>query len=342
MTNAPKTKPVLVWLIIGCVMIATMVMIGGITRLTNSGLSIVEWDLFMGAIPPLDERAWQNTFDKYQAYPEYQMMNPNMDLSGFKSIFFWEYLHRQWGRLMGIVFIIPFFIFLKQGRLKGKLLKRCIAILIGGAIVGGLGWFMVVSGLKDRPEVSHYRLAIHLVAAFTLFGLVFWTALDLKRGSIELTDHLTRSKPALLALLLIYVQIIYGAFVAGLDAGTIYNTWPLMNGSFVPENTFALSPFWANLLEHRDGVQFIHRNLAIVVLGLVVWVVYRGSKISSGPILSASGLLAGAVVFQFILGVVTLLMHVPVNLGVAHQLGALLLLAAMFNWLHVNRVDQSI
>jgi len=339
MTKAPNTKPVLVWLIIGCIMIAMMVMIGGITRLTNSGLSMVEWDLFMGAIPPLDQQAWQETFDKYQAYPEYQMMEQNMDLSGFKSIFFWEYLHRQWGRLMGIVFIIPFFIFLKQGRLKGKLLKRCIAILIGGAIVGGLGWFMVVSGLKDRPEVSHYRLAIHLVAAFSLFGLVLWTALDLVRGTIERTKTAGTSKMAISVLALLYVQIIYGAFVAGLDAGTIYNTWPLMNGNFVPENTFALSPFWVNLLEHRDGVQFIHRNLAIAVLGLVLWLTYKGLKSSEVMVRKASKLLALMVLVQFILGIGTLLMHVPVSFGVAHQFGALLLLAAMCNWLHVERVN---
>jgi len=321
-------------------MIAMMVMIGGITRLTNSGLSMVEWDLFMGAVPPLNEQAWQETFDKYQAYPEYKIMNPNMDLGGFKSIFFWEYLHRQWGRLMGIVFIIPFLIFLKQGRLKGNLLQRCIAILIGGSVVGGLGWFMVVSGLKNRPEVSHYRLAIHLVAAFSLFGLVLWTALDLVRGTIERTTTTGWSRMAAIVLALLYVQIIYGAFVAGLDAGTIYNTWPLMNGSFVPENTFALSPFWVNLLEHRDGVQFIHRNLAIAVLGLVLWLTYKGFKSSEVLVQKASKLLALTVLIQFVLGIATLLMHVPVSLGVAHQLGALLLLAALFNWLHTSKVNQ--
>lgn len=320
-------------------MIAMMVMIGGITRLTESGLSMVEWNLFMGAVPPLNEHAWQETFEKYQAYPEYKVLRPNMDLSEFKSIFFWEFLHRQWGRLMGLVFIIPFLLFLKQGRIKGVLLKRCIAILIGGAAVGGLGWFMVVSGLKDRPDVSHYRLAIHLVAAFSLFGLVLWTALDLKRGTLEKTrDHSWR-KVLALCIAAIYVQIIYGAFVAGLDAGGIYNTWPLMNGSLVPENTFSLSPFWRNIFEHRDGVQFIHRNFAYAVVGLLIWAGLRTRKEHAEDVAvrrSVNGLFA-MVLLQFALGVVTLLLHVPVWAGVMHQMGALFLLAAAFQWAHAVR-----
>ena len=339
-SGTPSTRPVLYWLLTGCVMIALMVMIGGITRLTNSGLSMVEWDLFMGAIPPMNEVDWQETFKKYQAYPEYQMINPDMTLEGFKSIFFWEFLHRQWGRFMGLVFIIPFLIFWKQGRIQGKLLKRCFVILIGGAAVGGLGWFMVVSGLKDRPDVSHYRLAIHLIAAFSLFGLVLWTALDLSRGTLRSPGRKV-SKLALWTLVLVYVQIVYGAFVAGLDAGSIYNTWPLMNGSLMPENVFSLSPFWVNVLEHKDGVQFIHRNLALIVLGMALWVAARGLKGNSVRTSRASTMLLGIVVIQFALGVATLLLHVPVSLGVAHQLGALFLLAGMFNWLHAERIIQS-
>jgi len=344
MNTTPSTRPVLIWLIIGCVMIAMMVAIGGITRLTNSGLSMVEWKLFMGAVPPLNEQAWQETFEKYQSHPEYKILNQDMDLQGFKSIFFWEYLHRTWGRLMGIVFIIPFLLFLYQKKIKGELLKRSLVILVGGAVVGGLGWFMVLSGLKDRPDVSHYRLAIHLVAAFSLFGLVLWTALDISRRTIEDPRSKRQSRIGMWALILVYVQIIYGAFVAGLDAGGIYNTWPLMNGSFVPENTFSLQPFWKNLVEHRDGVQFIHRNFAYLVAIVVVVAAYKGFKkfASNRMIRIASFIMAATLLIQFLLGIMTLLMHVPVSLGVAHQIGALLLLAAVLNWLHaVNKTDTN-
>lgn len=334
-----SSRPVLIWLIIGCLMIATMVAIGGITRLTDSGLSMVEWELFMGAIPPLNEQEWQETFEQYQAYPEYKLLRPDMQLSEFKSIFFWEFLHRQWGRLMGLVFISPFLLFLKQGRIKGVLIKRCISILLGGAAVGGLGWFMVVSGLNDRPDVSHYRLAIHLVAAFTLFGLVLWTALDVYRGTLKERGDRSWRKLLLLCIGAIYFQIIYGAFVAGLDAGGIYNTWPLMNGSFVPENAFALSPFWKNIFEHRDGVQFIHRNFAYVVVGLLLWVGLRIRKALAhdNAVQRSTRWLFGLVVLQFALGVLTLLLQVPVWAGVMHQMGALFLLAAAFVWAHSVR-----
>ncbi len=324
-------RSIIIWLLTGCVLIACMVAIGGITRLTHSGLSMVEWDPIMGAIPPMNEQEWNEAFEQYKQFPEYQMVNYNMELSEFKSIFFWEYLHRLWGRMMGLVFFIPFVIFWMRGRLKDGLLKKCFIILIGGGAVGGIGWFMVLSGLKDRPDVSHYRLAIHLMAAFTLCAYIFWVALGLiypqkttHNGTIPLRKWVR------FALAILVLQIIYGAFVAGLDAGKIYNTFPTMNGAFIPENTFSLDPFWTNLVEHKDGVQFLHRNIAYLVVLLIGVIWFKARKLTLLPT-QRKGITALLVVvlLQFVLGVLTLLYSVPVALGVMHQLGALVLLLTL-------------
>lgn len=330
---AYSLKPVISWLIAGCILIACMVVIGGITRLTGSGLSITEWKPIMGALPPMNDAEWQVAFVKYQQIPEYTLKNQHMDLAGFKSIFFWEYLHRNWGRLMGLVFIIPFMLFLRKGLLNGWLFKRSIAILIGGGLVGALGWFMVASGLQDNPDVSHYRLAIHLSAAFTVFSLVLWTVLDLRDGRRAWTGDGSRAATQVRWLLgLVVLQIIWGAFTAGLDAGRMYNTWPLMNGEFMPANVTAFGSLWKDFTDHRDGVQFIHRNLAwLVAIGVVAFAVrYRKEAQLRGVWL----LMIAMVAVQFLLGVFTLLTSVQIALGVAHQFGALLLLAVMLTALH--------
>jgi cytochrome c oxidase assembly protein subunit 15 len=321
-------RPVVRWLTTGLVLIACMVIIGGITRLTGSGLSITEWKPIMGALPPLNEQQWQEAFDKYKQIPEYTLKNQHMDMAGFKGIFFWEYLHRNWGRLMGLVFIVPFALFLRRGLLRGWLRTRTIAILIGGGTVGALGWFMVASGLQDNPDVSHYRLAIHLTAAFTVFSLVLWTVLDIRLGRRAFSgDGTAMARHARWLLALVLLQIVWGAFTAGLDAGRIYNTWPLMNGSFMPENVTAFGNWWFDLSHHRDGVQFVHRNLAwVVAVGVVAFAwVYRSAAALAG----VWQLLIGLVVLQFLLGVFTILTQVNIVLGVAHQFGALLLLAAV-------------
>lgn len=309
------------------IMIIIMVAIGGITRLTHSGLSMVDWKPIMGSIPPLSETEWETSFEKYKAFPEYQVVNYDMTLSEYKSIFFWEYFHRLWGRIMGIVFIIPFIIFWKKNYLPSPWFKRFIWIVVGGGLVGALGWFMVVSGLKDKPEVSHYRLAIHLVAAFSLLAYIYWQLLKVKYGEMKLNSV---NNFTTWIILLIYIQIVYGAFVAGLKAGLIHNTWPLMGDSFIHENTFSLSPFWENLVQHKDGVQFIHRMIAylavisIAIVGRMNW-----KKVSSN--LDSSILLSLIIIIiQFTLGVFTLIMKVPVSLGVLHQLGALFLLLSVF------------
>ncbi len=328
-----RLRPVTAWLVIGCVLIACMVVIGGVTRLTGSGLSMVQWEPIMGAIPPMNEHEWNVAFDGYKAIPEYTLKNRNMDLAGFKRIFFWEFLHRNWGRMMGLVFFIPFVLFWRAGSLKGWLRTRSIAILIGGGLVGALGWFMVKSGLQDNPDVSHYRLAIHLMAAFSVYALVLWTVFDIRMGRMMFRgDGSTPAMWARLLLVLLVLQIIWGAFTAGLDAGHIYNTWPLMNGSFMPENVRAFGDLVTDLSNHRDGVQFIHRNFAYVVaLGFVAFALYYRKEARMRTLWV--WLLAG-VLLQFVLGVLTLLTHVQLAFGVLHQLGALALLSVLLRTLH--------
>lgn len=331
-SSAPHLRPVTNWLITGAVMIACMVAIGGITRLTGSGLSITEWKPIMGALPPMNEVEWNVAFEKYKAIPEYALVNQHLDLAGFKGIFFWEYLHRNWGRLMGIVFIVPFLIFWRRGLLKGWLMRRSITILVGGGIVGALGWFMVVSGLEENADVSHYRLAIHLCAAFIVYGIVLWTLLDILRERRSLASEGKVGRWARWILVLLVVQIVWGAFTAGLDAGRIYNTWPLMNGEFMPENVRAFGDPITDFTHHKDGVQFVHRNLAyLVALGVLLFCVLPKH---SPSLAKANMLMLVAVLVQFTLGVFTLVWQVPIVLGVLHQFGAVLLLSAVLNVLH--------
>ncbi len=323
-------RPVILWLLTGCVMIACMVALGGITRLTGSGLSITEWKPIMGALPPMNDADWNIAFEKYKATPQFQRINQQMDVSGFKWIFFWEYMHRNWGRLMGIVFVVPFIIFWRRGLIKGWLMKRTIAIVIAGGLVGALGWFMVISGLENNVRVSHYRLAIHLCSAFTVFSLVLWTVFDIARGQRTLkSDGSQAGKWSRWLLVLLFVQIVYGAFTAGLDAGRIANTWPLMNGDFLPAAATSYTGTFRDFLEHKEGVQFIHRNLAwLVAIGFVAFAWrYRNEASLHG----AHRWLAAAVLLQFTLGVLTVLSQVNITLGVLHQFGALLLLSALLN-----------
>ena len=335
-----QLKPVVTWLLTGCILIACMVAIGGITRLTDSGLSITEWKPIMGALPPMNDAEWTEAFEKYKEIPEYTLTNPHMDIAGFKRIFFWEYLHRNWGRMMGLVFAIPFVLFWRKGLLKGWLWKRSWVILIGGGLVGALGWFMVVSGLQERTDVSHYRLAIHLCAAFTVFAIVLWTVLDIKKGRRTFKSNGSREgKWARGLLVLLLLQIVWGAFTAGLDAGHMYNTWPLMNGEIMPENVTAFGSLLKDFTDHRDGVQFVHRYFAWVVALAFVW---YGVRFRNTPDLAAPAKwLMIAVGLQFVLGVFTVLSHVHIALGVAHQFGALLLLAAVLWVMHSTGITSN-
>ncbi len=330
-----QNKSIFYWLISGCLLIFLMVLIGGITRLTNSGLSMVEWKLIMGIIPPLNEAQWVEVFDKYKQFPEYQLVNTHFTLDEFKSIFFWEYLHRLLGRIIGLVFIIPFVYFLLKKRLSKKMIIQCVILLGMGALQGFFGWWMVESGLNKDPDVSHFRLAIHLVTAFLTFAYTFWVALGLVEnipiaiGAHKHTYFPFLSKSMNVLLIILIIQIVYGAFVAGLNAGFIMNTWPKMENQWINDAVFAISPVWKNFTEGLAGVQFIHRYVAIIVVGLVVFIWFQAAKHELINIQLLSLKIVLIIVFlQFLLGVFTLVYAVPVWLGVVHQIGAFLLLAA--------------
>jgi len=325
------------WLYLGCLLIALLVTVGGVTRLTGSGLSITEWNVLMGTLPPLDAQAWQELWQKYQATPQYQQVNAHFTLEQFKTIFWWEYVHRLLARTLGVVFLVPFVWFLVRGAFDRALRNRVILIFGLGAFQGLLGWLMVASGLVDRPSVSHYRLAAHLLTALLTFSVTLWTAMETDRRTDGLTDRSAPLwRPLAAFTVLLVLQITYGAFVAGLKAGGIYNTFPLMGGSFFPPGGGSLTPWIRNLFENPATVQFIHRLLGITLLGcgLVLW---RALRRAGQP--RAGDLLGGAVLLQFSLGVATILRWPasPVFWGAVHQAGAVLLLAATVRSLYQVR-----
>ncbi len=329
-------KRVFYWLITGCVLIFIMVVVGGITRLTHSGLSMSNYKLITGTIPPMNETEWQEAFDLYKQYPEFQKINYNFTLEDFKGIYFWEWLHRVIGRLIGLVFLIPFLYFLIRKQLSRPTIRKCIVLLFMGGFQGFLGWYMVKSGLVDRPDVSHYRLAMHLTTAFITFAFTLWVALDIRYPDKKEIQKKFRNLIRW-GFFILMLQIIWGAFVAGLDAGWIHNHWPMMSdGEWMHESvTIEREPLWKNFVEGKSGVQFVHRYLAYVVVAFIAVIAYRSRKMKLMPAQSNGiRLLVGLVVVQFVLGVFTLLLNVPVWLGVLHQMVAFFLLSAMTFTLH--------
>ena len=329
-------KKVIYWLFTGCALIFIMVVVGGITRLTHSGLSIPDYKLISGTIPPINDQQWQEAFELYKQYPEYQKLNININLIEFKGIFFWEWLHRVIGRAIGLVFIIPFLYFLITRQLNKSTIKKTIILLILGGFQGFLGWYMVKSGLVDRPDVSHYRLAAHLTTAFATFAFTLWVALDLI-FPIKQTINKAYRNLIRISLIILFIQIIYGAFVAGLDAGFIHNYWPMMSeGKFMHETVLIeKTPVYKNFIEGRSGVQFVHRILAFIVVISVVIIYLKGKKIAvSNHQLNGLNSLLVLVGIQSLLGVLTILLQVPLWLGIAHQIGAFLLLSSMTFTLH--------
>lgn len=329
-------KKVVYWLLTGCFLIFIMVIIGGITRLTNSGLSISDYKLITGTIPPMNEQEWQEAFDLYKQYPEYQKLHYHFELEDFKGIYFWEWLHRLIGRLIGVVFLIPFLYFLFTKQLTKPTIGKAVVLLALGAFQGFLGWYMVKSGLVDMPDVSHYRLAMHLTTAFITFAYTLWVALDLiypnkKKVNTKLRNLVRVGMGVLL------VQIIWGAFVAGLNAGWIHNSWPLMtDGKIIHETVWIeQNPLWKNFVEGKSGVQFVHRYLAYIVVAVIGLIWYRSRKVELTMLQAkAINALLILVLLQFVLGVLTLVYAVPLWLGVAHQIGAFFLLAGMTYTLH--------
>ena len=329
-------KKVIYWLLTGCALIFIMVVVGGITRLTHSGLSISTYKLISGTIPPIGEIEWQTAFELYQQYPEYQKMNNHFSLQDFKDIYFWEWLHRVIGRFIGLVFFLPFVYFLITKQLSKSTIKKAILLLVLGGFQGFLGWYMVKSGLVDKPDVSHYRLAAHITTAFITFAYTFWIALDLWFPSKKNIDKKLRNFIRF-ALTILIIQIIYGAFVAGLDAGFIHNHWPLMSeGKLIHETVYIeQNPLYKNFVEGKSGVQFIHRTLAYIVV-LLIFLIWKKTRNSPRTVWQNKGVNSIMILvgLQFVLGVLTLILHVPVWLGVAHQIGAFFLLSAMTFTLH--------
>lgn len=323
-TAHDSRRAVALWLLACCALVFIMVMVGGLTRLTHSGLSIVEWQPVMGALPPLDDAAWQETFGKYQLTPEFRQRNFDMTLADFKGIFWWEYAHRLLGRFIGVAFLLPFLYFLARRRIDRPLAWRLAVIFVLGGLQGAVGWLMVKSGLVDDPRVSSLRLATHLGMAFLIYAAMLWTALGL------LAQGAGHSKPATVALsrafaALVFVQVLAGALVAGIHAGYAYNTFPLMNGQWIPDEILVIEPAWKNLVYNMATVQLDHRVIAyLIVLGAVVlwWRVRAEAPVSPLARRWAGGLLA-VVVLQVCAGIGTLLMRVPVPLAALHQAGAL-------------------
>jgi len=320
----PRPRAIATWLMLVAAMVFVMVVVGGITRLTESGLSITRWEPISGAIPPLGAEAWQAQFDLYKQSPQYATQGHGMTLADFKFIFFWEYVHRLLGRLIGLAFALPLAWFWWRRAIPAGFGWKLGAILALGALQGAIGWWMVASGLVDRPEVSHIRLAIHLITALTIFASMIWVALDLK----------ARARPPLLAiwaLCALFLQFMFGAYVAGLDAGYAFNTWPKMGEDWYPAGAEWMTPMLRNFADNPVTVQFVHRWLAFVVagfavaLGLKAWL--RGLRMEAVALI-------GAVIAQITLGILTILSGVKIDIAVSHQGMAVLLLAAMVTAAH--------
>lgn len=329
---SPRPRAIANWLTVVAVMVFLMVVVGGITRLTESGLSMVRWEPISGAIPPLNAADWQAEFDHYRATPQYQQVNRGMTLSDFKTIFFWEYVHRLLGRLIGLVFALPLAWFWWKRAIPQGYGWKLVGLLGLGGLQGAIGWWMVASGLIDVPEVSHIRLAVHLLTALLIFAVTVWTAMNLRRlaadgGSTPIRLPLL----GIWALCLLFLQYLFGAYVAGLDAGYAFNTWPKMGDEWFPAATPMLEPYLRNFADNPIMVQFVHRWLAFVAGAVMLWLAFRtwaaGLRIDAG-------LLAGAVCAQILLGILTLLSGVQIDIAVAHQGMGVLLLAALLNAAH--------
>ena len=320
------------WLLAVALVILGMVTVGGLTRLTGSGLSITEWKPIMGALPPLSDAAWQDAFHKYQQIPQYRALHLGMSLAAFKGIFWWEWSHRLLGRLLGVMFFAPFVWFAATGAIKRAEWPRFVLLFVLGGLQGFIGWWMVTSGFEVRTSVSQYRLAIHLGAALLLLVAILWTALEYLRGSdSDSVSEAKRSgaagaKRGFVFVGLVYVQMLLGALVAGLHAGLVYNTWPDMNGHIFPENPFFASPWWINVFENDGLAQFDHRIGAYIVAGFAVFIYARGVRLTDWARRSAK-LVALITAIQIALGITTLLLMAPEALAAAHQVTAALLLS---------------
>ncbi|MAT95071.1 MAG: heme A synthase [Halioglobus sp.] len=336
--QAQRDRQVALWLVFCAAVVFGMVLLGAVTRLTGSGLSMVDWKPLMGVVPPLSEQAWQASFEQYQQYPEYQTVNRGMDLAGYKRIFMFEYLHRVLGRLIGVIFLLPLLYFAYRRMLRPGLAPRLSFLFVLGGLQGLLGWYMVQSGLVNMPRVSQYRLTSHLGLAVAIYAYMLWLVFDLVRARADVPANPAgglRGSSLLLAGL-VYLMILSGGLVAGTRAGFAYPTWPLMGDSFVPPGLYATSPWWLAAFENITTVQFNHRLFAYLLFVLINVQAWRLWRLDDAASRRAALLLALALNVQVVLGISTLLLQVPVALATAHQGGALLLLTAALYAAHVR------
>ncbi len=341
--QAGDRRAVAVWLGVVAGLVFAMIVVGGATRLTDSGLSITEWKPLLGAIPPLSEADWQVAFAKYKTIPQYASVNNGMTLDAFKVIFWWEWAHRFLGRFVGVVFAVPFVAFWLAGRLRVGLAPKLAAVFGLGALQGAVGWYMVSSGLAERIDVSQYRLALHLSIAFLILGALVWLILDLSPKCAEPRLQTLTAGDRMWAgalAVLVFSQVAIGGFVAGLKGGRAFNTWPLMDGKFIPDGFARLEPWWLNLTENMATVQFNHRMAAYGIVALAVWhAVSVIGKADDERVRRSAGLLAAGLVAQIALGVWTVVAAVPISLGVAHQgFAAVVFILAV---LHVHRMAEA-
>jgi len=343
-----REKTMATWLLSVAGMVLFMVVLGGLTRLTHSGLSMVEWKLFTGWIPPLSEADWQALFAKYQNFPEFHKTNPNMDVNDFKSIFWLEFVHRVWGRLLGFAFFLPFAVFLVKGwfRVSDSLFWKYVGLFVLGGSQGLMGWFMVMSGLVDRPDVSQYRLTAHFALALLIILALIWVALGLLKKEPHDIHHqdagnLGRMIKELFALA--FLTALSGGFVAGLDAGLVYNTFPLMDGGLIPGGLFAFDPWFMAPFEDLTTVQFDHRTLAIstFVFVMIIWFKAKSRHLAPSARRAVNALVMMACA-QVTLGISTLLLVVPVPLASLHQIGAVILLSITTWCVHELRSPRQV
>jgi len=340
--NGPASRyAVAAWLLVCCALVFAMVVVGGVTRLTHSGLSITEWQPIVGTLPPLTDAQWSEAFAKYQATPEYNQVNRGMTVDAFKGIFWWEYFHRLLGRAIGVVFLLPLLLFIARRAIPAGFAPKLFSIFALGALQGAIGWYMVQSGLVDDPRVSQLRLTVHLGLAFIIFAAMLWAALSLLREP-SATDHAgtARLKRFAYALtVLVFVMVLTGGLVAGIRAGFAYNTFPLMNGRLVPAEIMLIEPWYLNFFNNMATVQFDHRLIAWALALLVPAFWWRVRTSPGAPALARSGanLLLALLALQLTLGICTLLFVVPLPLAAAHQAGAMLVFAAALNVAHALR-----
>ncbi len=325
---------IIIWLNISIFFLVIMVMIGGITRLTESGLSMVDWKPITGIVPPLNDNQWIDSFNEYKKFPEYKQKNIDMSLSEYKYIYFWEYLHRMMGRFFVFLFLIPFSFFLIKGFLNKKIIKHLLIIFILGGLQGFIGWYMVKSGLVNNPNVSHYRLSLHLFIAFIILSYTYKIKLALVFYNIKkINNYLFYNRLSQLIVFLLFVQVVFGAFNAGLKTVNIISTFPFYNGMLFPISKMSINPFWLNFFENNYGVQLVHRYLAFIIVFLVSYFTYK-INLKNSRIKLESQYVLSLILYQCIFGVLTLISNATIVFALIHQLLAVMIILVMIKINH--------